>query len=52
LKLAEWITSPDNPLTWRVFVNRVWHYHFGRGIVGTPNDFGVNGEQPSSHRCG
>jgi mono/diheme cytochrome c family protein len=46
-KLAEWITSPDNPLTWRVMVNRVWHYHFGRGLVATPNDFGVNGEQPS-----
>ena len=47
LKLAEWIAHPDNPLTARVMVNRVWHYHFGRGIVGTPNDFGVNGEPPS-----
>ncbi len=47
IKLAEWITSPQHPLTWRVLVNRVWHYHFGRGIVGTPNDFGVNGERPS-----
>jgi hypothetical protein len=47
LKLADWIASPDNPITWRVMVNRVWHYHFGRGLAGTPNDFGVNGEQPS-----
>ena len=47
LKLADWIASPDNPLTWRVMANRVWHYHFGRGLVGTPNDFGVNGERPS-----
>jgi hypothetical protein len=46
-KLARWIASPANPLTWRVMVNRVWHYHFGRGLVATPNDFGVNGEQPS-----
>ena len=47
LKMAEWIVNSDNPLTWRVFVNRVWHYHFGRGIVATPNDFGANGEQPT-----
>jgi hypothetical protein len=47
LKLAAWIASPNNPLTARVIVNRVWHYHFGRGIVGTPNDFGFNGERPS-----
>ncbi len=47
IKLAEWIASPKNPLTWRVMVNRVWHHHFGRGLVGTPNDFGVNGERPS-----
>jgi hypothetical protein len=46
-RFAEWVTSPRNPLTARVLVNRVWHYHFGRGIVGTPNDFGVNGESPS-----
>jgi hypothetical protein len=46
-RLADWITDRDNPLTWRVIVNRVWHHHFGRGIVGTPNDFGVNGERPS-----
>ena len=47
LKLAEWITDPRNPLTARVMVNRVWHYHFGRGIVGSPNDFGFNGDRPS-----
>jgi hypothetical protein len=47
LKLAEWIAHPDHPLTARVLVNRVWHYHFGRGLVGTPNDFGFNGERPS-----
>lgn len=46
-KLAEWISNPDNPLTARVIVNRVWHYHFGTGLVATPNDFGSNGEQPS-----
>ncbi|MFN3324405.1 MAG: DUF1553 domain-containing protein [Bryobacteraceae bacterium] len=47
LELAKWIADPDNPLTARVMVNRVWHYHFGRGIVGTPNDFGRMGERPS-----
>ena len=46
-KLAEWITSPSNPLFTRVIVNRVWHYHFGTGIVETPNDFGFNGGRPS-----
>ncbi|MGH7137703.1 MAG: DUF1549 and DUF1553 domain-containing protein, partial [Pirellulales bacterium] len=46
-RLAEWLTDPANPLTARVIVNRVWHYHFGRGIVSTPNDFGVNGDEPS-----
>ncbi len=43
LKLANWITDPANPLTARVMVNRVWQYHFGRGIVSTPNDFGRMG---------
>jgi cytochrome c553 len=45
--LAEWLASPQNPLTTRVIVNRVWHYHFGRGIVATPNDFGKTGELPT-----
>src|SRR5262245_16832143 len=47
LALARWLTRPDNPLTARVMVNRLWHYHFGRGIVATPNDFGRNGQQPT-----
>jgi Protein of unknown function (DUF1553)/Protein of unknown function (DUF1549) len=38
--LAHWLADPANPLTGRVLVNRLWHYHFGRGIVGTPSDFG------------
>jgi hypothetical protein len=45
--LAEWIVSPDNPLTARVMVNRIWHYHFGRGIVATPSNFGRLGAAPS-----
>lgn len=45
--LAEWITHPDNPLTPRVLANRLWHYHFGRGIVDTPNDFGYMGGKPT-----
>jgi cytochrome c553 len=45
--LARWLTDPANPLTASVMVNRLWHYHFGRGIVGTPGDFGFNGERPS-----
>lgn len=47
LKLAEWITHRDNPLTPRVLANRLWHYHFGTGIVDTPNDFGYMGGRPS-----
>ena len=47
LKLALWMTHPQNPLFSRVIVNRVWHYHFGAGIVSTPNDFGFNGGKPS-----
>lgn len=46
-KLADWITHTDNPLFPRVMVNRLWHYHFGTGIVETPNDFGFNGGRPS-----
>jgi len=45
--LAEWIADPRNPLTWRSIVNRVWLYHFGRGLVDTPNDFGRMGAQPT-----
>lgn len=45
--LAEWIVHPDNPLTWRTIVNRVWLYHFGRGIVDSPNDFGHMGQLPT-----
>jgi hypothetical protein len=45
--LAEWLTSPDNPLTARVMVNRIWQFRMGQGIVRTPNDFGVMGDRPS-----
>ncbi len=45
--LARWITDPKNALTWRSIVNRVWHYHFGRGIVATPNDLGRMGAAPT-----
>lgn len=46
-KLAEWITHKNNPLFARVIANRIWHYHFGAGIVDTPNDLGFNGGRPS-----
>src|SRR5262249_23691726 len=46
--LANWLAAPDNPLTARVMVNRLWHYHFGRGIVGTPSDFGEM-RDPETH---
>ena len=47
VKLGEWIASPENPLTARVLVNRLWHYIFGLGIVDTPSDFGANGSRPT-----
>src|SRR5262249_23074698 len=47
LALAEWIASPQNPLTARVIVNRIWHHHFGRGIVPTLDNFGKMGEPPT-----
>ncbi len=46
-RFADWIASPENPLTARTVVNRVWHYHFGRGLVATPNDLGKMGERPT-----
>ena len=46
-ELAEWIADPENPLTARVMVNRIWHYHFGRGLVPSTSDFGLRGELPS-----
>ena len=45
--LARWLADPSNPLTARVMANRIWHYHFGRGIVATPSDFGLMGAQPT-----
>lgn len=47
-QLARWLSHPDNPLVWRSIVNRVWQYHFGRGIVATPNDFGRMGSRPAA----
>lgn len=47
VKFAGWVASPDNPLTARVMVNRLWHYTFGSGIVDTPSDFGLNGTRPT-----
>ncbi len=45
--LAHWITAKDNALAWRSIVNRVWHYHFGAGIVDSPSDFGRMGSEPT-----
>jgi cytochrome c553 len=45
--LAQWVTSPKNPLTSRVIANRLWHHHFGTGLVDTPSDFGSGGGRPS-----
>lgn len=45
--LAKWLTDNDNPLTWRVMANRLWQWHFGRGLVDTPNDFGRMGQRPT-----
>src|SRR6185436_1320773 len=47
IALARWLTDPANPLFARVIVNRLWHYHFGTGLVDTPNDFGFNGGRPT-----
>ena len=48
LELAQWLTSPQNPLTPRVIVNRVWHHLFGQGIVSTVDNFGTTGDPPSN----
>ena len=47
LQLALWLTDPSHPLTARTIVNRVWQYHFGRGLSATPSDFGVMGDEPT-----
>jgi hypothetical protein len=47
LQLSEWLTGPDNPLTSRVMVNRIWQHHFGKPIVPTPSNFGLQGEAPT-----
>ena len=48
--LANLLTAPENPLTARVLVNRLWHHHFGKGLVGTTSDFGVKGDRPTHPR--
>src|SRR5439155_2154426 len=45
--LASWVADQKNPLTARVMVNRIWQYHFGKGLVQTPNDFGSRGKAPT-----
>ncbi len=47
LELARWITHPEHPLTARVMANRIWHWHFGRGLVDTPSNFGTTGSAPT-----
>jgi mono/diheme cytochrome c family protein len=47
LKFAEWLADPRNPLPARVMANRVWHFHFGQGLVATPSDFGASGARPT-----
>lgn len=47
LELASWLADPRHPLTARVFVNRIWRWHFGRGLVASPDNFGLLGERPS-----
>ena len=47
LELARWITHPEHPLTARVMANRIWHWHFGRGLVDTPSNFGTTGSPPT-----
>ena len=47
LQLADWLTRDSNPLLARVMVNRIWQHHFGRGLVGTENDFGTRGQRPT-----
>jgi hypothetical protein len=47
LELARWLTRPENPLTARVMANRIWQHHFGKGLVGTPNNFGLRGDEPT-----
>ncbi len=47
LELADWLVQPGHPLSARVMANRIWQYHFGRGIVATPSNFGVRGEPPT-----
>ncbi len=50
LQLAQWMTDPANPLTSRVMVNRIWQYHFGKGLVATPSNFGIQGSPPTHPR--
>ena len=47
LKFAAWLADKNNPLPARVMANRVWHFHFGQGLVTTPSDFGASGARPS-----